>query len=182
MPETADGYALNIPEALGKIITPEKLAADPMIATLREHYKAAGRTQGDFDNLFEALGLLEAKGFVPAPIDFAAERAALGENGAARQGEVETFAKSLKARGDIDDAEFGELMSLAPTAAGVRLVEKLRKMTGTGKIDPPNGQGADPGEAAKAEAQAMARDPKYGVDRQFTKEADAKFMAAFKDG
>lgn len=180
MPDAADGYVMNVPDNLKGIIDPGKLAADPMIAAVREHFKATGRTQGEFDQLFDTLGTLEAKGFIPKPLDFAAERAALGDNGAARQGEVETFAKALKQRGDIDDAEFGELMSLAPTAAGVRLVEKLRKMTGDTTIKPPGeGGDADPKAAAQAEARALARDPRYEKDRQFRAEADAKYKAAF---
>jgi hypothetical protein len=34
---------------------------------------------------------------------------------------------------------------------------------------------------AKAEAKRMRRDDRYGKDRDFTKEADKKFMEAFKD-
>lgn len=185
VPDTADGYSANIPDALKPFmpgIDAEALKADPMVATLREHFKAQGRSQGEFDNLFDSLGVLAGKGMIPKPIDFAAERTALGENGVARQAEVETFAKALKQRGDIDDAEFTELMSLAPTRAGVTLIEKLRKMSGaSGDLTPPGDKQEGDGDTAEQkEARDMARDPKYGRDAVFTKEADKKWIAAFK--
>lgn len=185
MPDTADGYSANIPDALKPFmpgIDAEALKADPMVATLREHFKAQGRSQGEFDNLFDSLGVLAGKGMIPKPIDFAAERAALGENGVARQAEVETFAKALKQRGDIDDAEFTELMSLAPTRAGVTLIEKLRKMSGAnGDLTPPGDKQEGEGDTPEQkEARDMAHDPKYGRDGAFTKEADKKWQAAFK--
>lgn len=180
VPETADGYALNVPDNLKGIVNPEALGADPMIKAVRDIFKAQGKSQGDFDTLFSTIGELEKLGFVPKPLDFAAERAALGENGQQRQAEVETFAKSLKDRGDITDAEFGELMSLQPTAAGVSLVEKLRKMTGSnGGPTPPTPDNADPQAAAQDEARAMARDPKYQTDRAYRQKADAAWVAAF---
>lgn len=185
VPDTADGYSANIPDALKPFmpgIDAEALKADPMVATLREHFKAQGRSQGEFDNLFDSLGVLAGKGMIPKPIDFAAERTALGENGGARQAEVETFAKALKQRGDIDDAEFTELMSLAPTRAGVTLIEKLRKMSGAnGDLTPPGDKQEGEGDTPEQkEARDMAHDPKYGRDGAFTKEADKKWQAAFK--
>jgi hypothetical protein len=179
IPETADGYALNVPDNLKSILAPESLAKDPMVATIREHFKSTGRTQGEFDQLFDTIGVLQAKGFVPKPLDFAAERAALGENGAARQAEVETFAKAMKSRGDLDDAEFGELMSLAPTRAGVTLVEKLRKMTGNETVKLPTDNVEDPKAAEQKAAQAMQDDPRYQTDRKFRKAADEAYMKAF---
>ncbi|HZL00475.1 MAG TPA: hypothetical protein VFC47_11310 [Caulobacteraceae bacterium] len=181
VPATAADYTLNIPDGLkAYIVSPEALATDPLLAAIREHFAAAKRPQGDFDTLFEALGVAQAKGLLSPPIDFKAQREALGENGAARQAEVETFAKSLKARGDIDDGEFGELMSLAPMAAGVRLVEKLRKMGNQPSgVAPPPAAADNPASAAQAEAKAMARDPRYGKDSAFTKAADAAWQKAY---
>lgn len=179
VPEAAAGYAINVPDNLKAIIG--DAAGDPVIAAVRDHYKATGRTQGEMDDLFGTLAELQTKGFLPEPVDFAAELVKLGENGPARRQEVETFARSLKERGDIDEGEFTELMSLAPTAKGVTLIEKLRKMTGAnGDIKPPTEGGAADGETeAQKEAMTMSRDPKYGRDRQFTADADKKWIEAF---
>lgn len=180
MPDSPDGYKINAPETL-KAFT-GNLDTDPAVKTLREFYKEGGRSQGEFDNLFEALGHLADKGLISKPLDFAAERAALGENAAGRQAELETWAKGLKARGQLDDQEFGEVMSLTPTAAGVRALEKLRAMSNqtAGGPVPPAGDVPAP-DAAKEEARAMARDPKYGKDRNFTRAADAKWIEAYGD-
>lgn len=180
VPETAAGYALNIPESLKGALNAEALANDPAIVALRDHYKAQGRPQGDFDKLFEAMGVLQDKGILGKPVDFAAETAALGANGVARQKEVETFAQSLKQRGEITDAEFGDLMSLAPTASGVSLVEKMRSWKPVTDLKNPGDTPAvDPKEKAQADARTLAEDPKYGKDRAFTQAADEAYKKAF---
>lgn len=171
-----------MPDGLKKLINVDGLANEPITKVIRDHYKAQGYSQGDFDKLFETMGELQAKGFLPDPIDFKAERAALGENGEVRQREIETWAKGLQSRGDITDREFSELMSLAPTAAGVTLIEKMRKMmNGAGGPQAP-GEPVNPGSGdteAQVEARALARDPRYGKEKRFTDEADRKWKSAF---
>jgi hypothetical protein len=90
----------------------------PGAEDLREAAKEKGWTQGQFnERLGETINILAEKGLLQANFDPAAETAKLsegGKDGKARQQEVQVFADSLKARGDIDDAEYGELMSLSP--------------------------------------------------------------------
>lgn len=182
VPEAADGYAFNLSEK-GKAVWGD-VADDPAIKAIREHAHAAGKPQGYIDDVTEVMNVLAEKGLLEPPFDPAAELAKLGEGGEARRTEAELFAQAWKARGDLDDEEFGELMSLTPTAAGVRLVEKLRKSMVNApaiKADMPAAQGAaQPGDTpAQAEARAMARDERYGKDKAFTREADRKFQEAF---
>lgn len=118
-------------------------------------------------------------GLFDAGLDPAAERTKLGEGAEGRQRDVEVFGQALKARGDITEGEYGALLSLAPEADGVTLIEKLRKMmTNNGQITPP-GDGPSAEDAAKTAAKEMARDPKYGKDRVFTAEADRKWAEAY---
>lgn len=118
-------------------------------------------------------------GLFDAGLDPAAERTKLGDNAEGRQREVEVFGQALKARGDITEEEYGALLSLAPEAAGVTLIEKLRKMmTDNGQIKPP-GDAPSAEDAAKEEARTLAKDPKYGKDRGFTAQADRKWAEAF---
>lgn len=178
MPEAADGYAVNVSDAAR-----EKLGltdGDPMVSALSKFAHDSGKPQGWLDDVMEGAAALAEAGLFDSSFDPAAEAAALGDNAEGRRREVEVFAESLKTRGEIDEGEYGELMSLSPTANGVKLIEKLRQMMGaSGEIPKPTeGQGATEG-AAQEEARALSRDPKYGKDRAFTADADRKWMAAF---
>lgn len=152
---------------------------DPLVAGLAKYAADKGKPQGWMDDALEAAAEMAKAGLFDAGLDPAAEAAKLGENAAGRRREVEVFAEALKARGDgFDDEMFGELMSLTPTASGIRMVEYMRKLmtTPTNQPAPPNGGQPDD---AKAKAQEMAADPKYHSDRRFRAEADRKWVEAF---
>lgn len=181
VPETADAYAFTPSEDAAKILG--DMSNDPALKTLREAAKEKGWTQGQFnERIVETVNILASKGLLQANFDPAAEVAKLsegGKDGKARQQEVQVFADSLKARGDITDVEYGELMSLMPTAAGVNLVEKLRAMSTKGGAPIAPG-GGDGNVDALAQARAMRLDPKYETDPTYRRQADAAYMAATK--
>lgn len=181
VPAAADGYAWDLSDK-GKSVWGEDVKADPAVKALSEHFQAQGWSQRRVNDVAEAMNVLADKGLIEPPFDPSAELAKLGENGAARVTEAENFVKAMQARGELTEEEFGEAMSLTPTAAGVSLLEKLR----AGRKDPivtdaggPSAH-AQPGDTpAQAEARALSRDERYGKDKAFTKEADAKWMTAF---
>lgn len=183
VPEAADGYQVNLDDAAkASLGLTDK---DPMVEALSKFAHESGKPQGWLDDVMEGAAALAKAGLFDGGFDAAAEATALGDNAAGRRREVEVFAQSLKDRGEIDDGEFGELMSLSPTANGVKLIEKMRKMMGDqGKIPAPGGEGkpVDAGEAAKEEARKMAADPRYEKDRAFKVEADKAWMKAFANG
>ncbi len=178
MPEAPDGYAINLSDDAR-----EKLGltdGDPLVAELSKFAHAQGKPQGWLDDVMEGAAALAEAGLFDGGFDPAAEAASLGENAEGRRREVELFAESLKSRGDIDDGMFGELMSLSPTANGVKLIEKMRSLMGqNGQIPTPSGAEPNSADALKAKAQEMAKDPKYGRDRQFTAEANAAWALAY---
>ncbi|MFC5374739.1 hypothetical protein ACFPIF_19440 [Brevundimonas faecalis] len=178
VPEAADGYAVNVSDTAR-----EKLGltdGDPMVAALSKFAHENGKPQGWMDDMMEGAAALADAGLFDGAFDPAAEAAALGENADGRRREVEVFAESLKTRGEIDEGMYGELMSLSPTANGVKLIEYMRMQMGAGGDipKPTEGQGASSNEAQE-EARTLSRDPKYGKDRAFTADADRKWMAAF---
>ncbi|MNU76975.1 hypothetical protein D3C71_665380 [compost metagenome] len=178
MPEAVDGYAVNVSDTAR-----EKLGltdGDPMVEALSKFAHESGKPQGWLDDVMEGAAALAEAGLFDSSFDPDAEAAALGENADGRRREVEVFAESLKTRGEIDEGMFGELMSLSPTANGVKLIEYMRKQMGAGGDipKPTEGQGATLNEAQE-EARTLSRDPKYGKDRAFTADADRKWMAAF---
>lgn len=177
VPADAAAYAVNLDdasrEALG--LTDD----DPLVAGLRKYAHEKGKPQGYLDDVLDAAAEMARAGLFDAGLDPAAERTKLGENAEGRQREVEVFGEALKARGDITDGEYAALLSLAPEADGVTLIEKLRKlMTDNGQITPP-GSEANAEDAAKTKAKEMAADPKYRTDRVFKASADKAWAEAF---
>lgn len=178
VPESADAYTLNLSDEAKAKIGPD----DPALKKLRETALSEKWTQGQFEErLGPAISLLEKAGLLQANFDPAAETAKLsegGKDGKARQADVQVFADNLKARGDITDAEYGELMSLAPTAAGVTLIEKLKAMGGAGAVNPGSGSSVTVDQAKEA-ARAMRLDPQYETNPAFRQQADRAYVAAF---
>lgn len=185
VPTEASAYAVNL-DAEAKTALGLGDGEDPIVKGITETFAKAGKTQGQLDDFLADVGELAKAGlFAAGAFDPAAELAKLGENGEARRREVEIFAEGLKNRGDgFDEEMHGELMSLSPTAAGVKLVEYFRKLAGpNGEIAPPvDTNTATSREAAQAEAEKLRRDPRYESDRKFRKDADAAFMAAHAKG
>lgn len=181
----ASAYAINLDDEAKAAL---KLGdgEDLIVKGITEHFAKAGKTQGQLDDFLAQAGDLAKAGLFDAgSFDPAAELAKLGENGEARRREVEIFAEGLKARNDgFDEEMHGELMSLSPTAAGVKLVEYFRKMAGpNGEIAAPTDTNVETSrEAAIANAEALRRDPKYETDRKFRKAADEAFMKAHSKG
>uniref|UniRef100_A0A6M3XBV2 Uncharacterized protein n=1 Tax=viral metagenome TaxID=1070528 RepID=A0A6M3XBV2_9ZZZZ len=178
MHEAAEAYQVNLDEASREALGLGE--DDPLVSGLAKYAAEKGKPQGWMDDALEAAAELAKAGLFDAGLDPAAEAAKLGENAAGRRREVEVFAEALKARDDgFDDEMFGELMSLTPTAAGIRMVEYMRKMMTTPINQPTTQGGGDPADAAKDKAKEMAADPKYGKDKRFTREADQAWASAF---
>ena len=183
VPADAAGYAINIPDSLKTFVAAEP--GDPAWQTLAKHAAEQKWPQGRVDDAVNLLEAFARDNLLEPVFDPAAETAKLGANGKAQQQEQEAYLTALKARGDIAEEDFGELMSLVPTAAGTRALAKLRGLMGpAGAAIPPPAidpvEGGQPGDTpAQAEARKQARDPNYGVDVKFTKAADAAWMAAF---
>lgn len=138
-PETAEAYSFAPVDDL-KPLFGEDLSKDPVIAAARVAAHKHGLSNDQFAGfLNDVVGEAKKAGLIgksePAvdydkewpqlvPADKAnlpeAERKAAAK---ARLDTVQTFADTLKARGEIDDAMHGEFSILLETAAGVRLVE-----------------------------------------------------------
>ena len=178
VPEAADGYRVNLDdEAKGRLGLGDD---DPLVKGLFEAAAEGKKPQGWVDDVLQGAAELAKRGLFDAGFDPKAEAEALGENADGRRRDAEVWAKGLMDRGVIDEGEFGELMSLTPTAAGVKLIEKLKGLAGpAGDIQAPTDGGIAPGEAKKAKAREMAADKRYGRDRAFTREADAAWKEAF---
>lgn len=176
----ASAYAVNLDdEARAALGLAE--ADDPIVKGLSEIAAKTGMTQGAMDDFLKTAAEMAKAGLFETGFDPAAEAAALGENAAGRRREVEIFADALKARGgDFDDGMHQELMSLSPTANGVKLVEFFRKLAGpAGEIAAPERAGQTEKDAALAKWREQRQDPRYETDKDFRKATEKLFTDAY---
>lgn len=179
VPEAADGYKINLAPEVAKYTGD---ASDPAMKALREHAAAEKWPQGKFDDTMNLIKVFAEKGVLQEMFDPAAETLKLGDQAVPRRQEVETFFSSLKERGEISPEEYAEAMSLAPTAAGVTLIEKIRKMMGPAGALPktPSAEGGVETTAMDA-ARAQRQDPRYDRDPAFKRAADQAWIKAFEE-
>lgn len=172
MHEDASAYGVNLDDTAKAALGLSD--DDPLVASLAKFAAENKKPQGWMDDALEAAAEMAKAGVFDVGLDPAKEAEKLGENAAGRRREVEVFAEALKSRDDgFDEEMFGEMMSLSPTAAGVRLIEYMRKLAGTnGDIPKPGGAPTDDLSVLQARAREMRADPRYGKDRAYRLEAD----------
>lgn len=103
--------------------------------------------------------LAELDGHMPAPIDPEAERAKLGDNAKNVIDATETWVDGLYDNGLLSADEFQALAGLASTASGVRVLAKLRQVSGEAPI--PLGDPVGDELPSVDEWYAMHRDDRY---------------------
>ncbi len=199
-PETADGYEFA-PADNTKQFFKDDPTKDPVIAVMKQvahKYDMAKDKFAGFMN--DTLGELAKAGLIggdTAGIDYAKEGAALvpedkrnlpeAEQKAlakARVDTAQTFADTLKARGEIDDSMHQEFSLLLETAAGVRLVEFMASGL-TAEKGLVLGGGVSGSGYSMADYNRDAADPRYfstgaKYDPAFRAEVDAKSKHLFK--
>ncbi|MFN4288911.1 MAG: hypothetical protein ACK4E3_10505 [Brevundimonas sp.] len=175
--ESAEDYAITADDAVR-----EKLGLkddDPLAKGLREYAATSKKPQGFVDDVIDLVRDLSDRGVLDTGFDPQAELAALGERGPERRREAEIYVESLKDRGEISEGAYAELMSLTPTAAGVELLEYFRKARPAEGGGTTGGAATSDADKAREAAKAMAKDERYGKDRQFTLQADRAWAEAF---
>lgn len=177
----ASAYGVNIDDD-AKAALGLSDAEDPIIKGLTEIAAKSGMTQGAVDDFLKTAAEMAKAGLFDTGFDPAAEMAALGENAAGRRREVEIFADALKSRGEgFDDGMHQELMSLSPTANGIKLVEFFRKLAGpAGEIVAPDKSGPTAKEEALAKWREQRVDPRYQTDKDFRKATEKLFADAHR--
>lgn len=91
----------------------------------------------------------------------AEELAALGPNGEAIVKDIATWANGFVQKGILSEEDFNELKIMVGTAAGVKVMQKIRSSY-EGKI--PLVNNATAGQKSKAELEQMVSDPRYNTD------------------
>lgn len=175
MPDKADGYGFSLSEKAQGLVG--DLKDDPAVKALQDFAFEKKWTQGQFNTLSQALDALAEKGLIEPPIDQQAELAKLGADGETRQKGLETYLQALQSRGEIDGEMFAEAMMLTRTAAGVKMLEKFKKVMPELTVET-GGQQQQQGDAAK-EAWRKEREDnaqRYESDPAYRKELDKRFQ------
>lgn len=171
-PKEAGEYKAEIPEELKDSI-PED---DPMVEALKPVAHKLGLTQAQYAGVVGEMGKwlkdnigAIASGDNLSDEDKAAAREAqmkkIGDNPQAVIREVTEWTRALKQRGTFDDADIQEVEFLAATGEGVRLLNKMRIMTG-GEDIPASARVTD-GLPSDAEIYSMIGDEKYRTDESY---------------
>lgn len=156
-PARAEEYRLPLPDGAPQSLVPSD---DPILASVRESAHAAGISQAQFDALARPFlaELAKIAGNVQAPAvaqqEYAkAELAKLGPGGEAQLRVLATWGQGLLRKGTISPEEFNEFRGFASSAAGVRLLAKLRGLAGEQPV--PVDAAAIPDEGSLEDAYAL---------------------------
>ena len=160
-----DGYKVELPEGIDAEIDAE----DPMLVNFNEWATEAGLSQEAHSKLMEIYvnGLMEAQ----PSIDDEIKR--MGKDAPQRINDFTSWAKT-----NFDESEFATLQSLATTAEGFGVLEKMRGMLRETDVSAPdNVKSVD--STTKEALYDLIKDPKYQESPEFRKDVEKKFEAFF---
>ena len=157
----SDGYETVIPEGLEVEIPSD----DPLLANFNDWAQKAGLSQ---DAHSELLGVY-IEGMMGSLPDMEAEMKKIGPDANQRITDVVQWAK-----GTLDQGEFETLQSLATTADGFKLLERMKSLTRETQISAPDT--ARPANSVTKEAlYDLMADEKYQSSAAFRDEVKQKF-------
>lgn len=156
-PASAEEYRLPLPEGALPSLVPSD---DPILASVRRSAHEAGLSQAQFDALARPFlaELTKIAGNAQAPAAaqqeyVKAELTKLGPGGEAQLRALATWGQGLLRKGAISPEEFNEFRGFASSAAGVRLLAKLRGLAGEQPV--PVDAAAIPDEGSLEDAYAL---------------------------
>lgn len=143
-PGAPEKYEIKLPESI-KLPDGVDIAKDPILEKMMPKMKELGISQAAFEGLVGSY--LEAElGMIPDP---AKELEALGGANAPILADVASFVAKFP------EAEQAQLRSIAATAEGVKLIDKIRQMTGEKSIPTDQTGNAPQGNPQELREQAM---------------------------
>ena len=175
-PEKAEDYKVDIKPDDAAKIGMAKPSEDPLVKWFQSAAHDAGLGQDSFNKMVEgyvAFAMEQVPNYDPA-----AEIKSLGKDGQAIVDEMAVWANGLHEKGILSDDDKAELFATAGTAAGVRMLQVLRKLGGE-EVIPPNPNAAASGLPSRAELSAMMADPKYDSDATFRAKVDADYEKVY---
>jgi hypothetical protein len=179
VPAAPDKYEIKLEGPLAARLP--KLGADPAMKPLFEAFLDAGVTDKQAAKIVPGfLDRLEKAGMLAQPLDMQAEMAKIDANPAVAQqklGANKAWIENATKNGGIDAEMAADLDLLLVTAAGNRVIDRLRQAAQAGGYVAAPGAGDQGGlvvPKTMAEATALAGDPRYSTRSD---KYDAKFRA-----
>lgn len=150
---------------------------DPLVKGYTDWAKKYGITQDAYEDLAKTFMESNADFVQRSQADLAEQKKLLGNKAEERIGSVMKFGDTLKSRGVLSDQELAEFDSMAGTALGIKVIEKIRSYYGEQPIAPIRDSEALG--MSKDEVKAMVADPRYGKDPAYTLKVEKEFEKAF---
>ena len=173
-PEKADDYKLELPKVSDKEI---EVKNDEFMTAVKSAAHKHGLSQEQFQGVMgDALKTLASQ--LPADIDPVEELNNMGEKGQVMVDGVLNWAEKLKNDGILGDDDMREFLVTGATASGVRMLNKLRELSGE-KAIPANLENIGEGLPSKEELYAMVASDKYQHDPSYREKVDKQFEQVF---
>ena len=186
-PASAEAYALPKPAEGQK--TFDVPADDPALSAFRAAAHKMGLSQGQFEGLVGPVlsVLAEVAGETAADTPearqaaFQAEIQKLGKAGASQIKAIKTWGEGLREKGVFSPAEWDEFRLAAGTADGVRMLSKLREMSGERAI-PIDVTDMGNSDGSLSDYYAMTKHPEYLTSAEMQKKARLLLERLDKEG
>ena len=183
-PEKPEDYKLEAPEDFPLELNSE--GDQKALAVVKRIAHEKGLPQETFNDL--VLGIVKAaheEGIGAPKFDSEAEYAKLGGEKGAEAGKQQAagilqWGRALQAQGLLSEGEYDEFKIMGGTADGIRVLNKLRSLTGEKPI--PLDPTPRDGDASDAELYARMDDPRYQSDPAFREETEKLFKKRFGTG
>ena len=142
---------------------------DPLLETFVDWSKENGISQDAFNKLGQKFVEIQNSQVVDAEINIAKEKAALGKNADDIIKSNVQWGRGLVNKGVFTEDDYSELEVLGGTAAGQRLLQKVRGLMGEREIPVASveGQSYD-----IDELRALVADPKYKTDAKYRRNVE----------
>jgi hypothetical protein len=147
------------------------------LASYQDWAKENMISQEAFNKLGQKFVEIQNSQVNDAQINIATEKAALGKNADDIIKSNVQWGRGLVNKGVFTEDDYGELEVLGGTAAGQRLLQKVRGLMGEKEIPVASvsGQAYD-----KSELFAMVQDPRYQTDAKYRKSVERTFQETVK--
>lgn len=158
-----DGYKVELNEELGYTIPDD----DPLLGQFGEWAKEAGLSQDAHTQLLNMY--VENTAGQMENLDVEEEVKKIGDNAQQRIQDITHWGQA-----NLDESEYATLQSMATTAAGFHLIEKMRQMSRETQVSAPDT--AKPVDSmTEQKLYEMIGDERYESNPSYRAEVDAKF-------
>lgn len=181
-PDKPEGYKLEISEENMKTLFNDPKAdpfADPGIKSLAEWGVKNKISNAAMNELLDKYAEFVEPEIQKQTIDVEAEKKKLGKNADAVIETEINFVEQLFKTGRINEGHLGELKILFETAEGIQAFRALREYYGEAPI--PTNPVPQEGMKSESELRAMRNDPRYGEDKEYTKQVDQAYSERYGD-